>query len=271
MEKKSEKWKEERGSATAPSGEDEKAVELRRVYKTFRSDTGAEVPALADLSLAVKQGEFVTMIGATGCGKTTTLNVIVGLETFDKGQMRLGAGLHPGENIACVFQHYTLFPWRTALRNVSFGLQMRGISRRERKVRARELLAQVGLGGFEDSYPHELSGGMRQRAAIAQALAVDPKLLLMDEPFGAVDDSTRKDLQEMLIGLWEQNQTTVLFVTHNIDEALVMGDRVFVFSDRPGRVVREFDVDLPRPRDRMAREFTDLFVEVRQSLTTALD
>ena len=247
------------------------ALELRKVGKTFRSDTGAEVRALENVNFLVHQGEFVTLVGATGCGKTTLLNLIAGLDTTDDGHLQLGPGLRFGDNIAYVFQHYTLFPWRTAVSNVSFGLKMRGVPRRQRQPRAAELLNRVGLKGFEDAYPHELSGGMRQRAAIAQALAIEPKLLLMDEPFGAVDDYTRAELQQMLTDLWQENQTTVVFVTHNIDEAIVLGNRVLVFSERPGRVSCEFDISLPRPRNRITREFTDLFISIRKSLSGQLD
>ncbi len=247
------------------------ALELHEVGKVFRSDTGAHVNALEDVNLLVHQGEFVTLLGATGCGKTTLLNLIAGLDTADEGSLRLGEGLRFGDNIAHVFQHYTLFPWRTAVANVSFGLQMRGLRRAERQNRAAALLAKVGLKGFENAYPHELSGGMRQRAAIAQALAIEPKLLLMDEPFGAVDDSTRTELQQMLTDLWGENQTTVIFVTHNIDEAIVLGSRVLVFSERPGRIASEFKIDLPRPRDRMAKEFTQLFIQIRTALSGQLD
>jgi len=254
-----------------PRNEKPMALELHEVGKVFRSDTGAHVNALEDVNLLVHQGEFVTLLGATGCGKTTLLNLIAGLDTADEGSLRLGEGLRFGDNIAHVFQHYTLFPWRTAVANVSFGLQMRGLRRAERQNRAAALLAKVGLKGFENAYPHELSGGMRQRAAIAQALAIEPKLLLMDEPFGAVDDSTRTELQQMLTDLWGENQTTVIFVTHNIDEAIVLGSRVLVFSERPGRIASEFKIDLPRPRDRMAKEFTQLFIQIRTALSGQLD
>jgi NitT/TauT family transport system ATP-binding protein len=247
------------------------ALELCKVGKVFRSDTGASVKALENVNLLVRQGEFVTLVGATGCGKTTLLNLIAGLDTPDEGSLQLGRDLRFGDNIAHVFQHYTLFPWLTVVSNVSFGLQMRGIERAERLNRAVVLLAKVGLKGFENAYPHELSGGMRQRAAIAQALAIEPKLLLMDEPFGAVDDSTRSELQQMLTGLWQENQTTVIFVTHNIDEAIVLGDRVLVFSERPGRIACEFMIGLPRPRDRMNSEFTKLFIQIRTKLSGQLD
>jgi len=247
------------------------AVELKGVHKRYLSDSGTEVDALTEVDFTVKKGEFVTMIGATGCGKTTLLNIIAGLETVESGEVRLAADLRLGQTIAYVFQHYTLFPWRSVLDNVTFGLRMHGVGRRARNKKARELLSQVGLSEFENSYPHELSGGMRQRAAIAQTLALQPKLLLMDEPFGAVDDSTRRDLQRMLTDLWQQNKTTILFVTHNVDEALLMGDRVLVFRERPGKILGEFEIDLPRPRNRVNIAFTELFIKVRQTLSVDLD
>lgn len=259
------------GEMNHPQKEKPVALELRKVGKVFRSDTGAKVKALEDVNLLVHQGEFVTLVGVTGCGKTTLLNLIAGLDTTDEGTLRLGEGLRFGDNIAHVFQHYTLFPWRTAVSNVSFGLQIRGVPRTQRQARAAALLEKVGLKGFERAYPHELSGGMRQRAAIAQTLAIEPKLLLMDEPFGAVDDSTRNELQQMVTDLWQENQTTVIFVTHNIDEAIVLGSRVLVFSERPGKIACEFKIDLPRPRDRMTKEFTQLFIQIRTALSGQLD
>jgi NitT/TauT family transport system ATP-binding protein len=246
-------------------------LELRGIGKTFRSESGTTVVALRGIDLTIHLGELVTLLGATGCGKTTLLNIIAGITEPDEGQLQVSDNVRVGRNIACVFQHYTLFPWRTTLANVAFGLQMRGVPRRRRRAMASELLGRVGLAGFEHVRPHELSGGMRQRAAIAQALAIDPALLLMDEPFGAVDDSTRSELQQMLIDLWQDRRTTILFVTHNIDEAIFLGSRTVVFGERPGRVVRQFDVDLPRPRDRSVRRFTELFLEVRHALATGLD
>jgi NitT/TauT family transport system ATP-binding protein len=246
-------------------------LELNNISKNFFSDSGETVRALEGFNLLVREGEFITLVGATGCGKTTLLNLIAGLDTPDDGQLCLAEDLRLGQNIAYVFQHYTLFPWRSTLGNVSFGLQMRGIGRNKRKEKALNLLSKVGLAGFENAYPYELSGGMRQRAAIAQALAIKPKLLLMDEPFGALDDSTRRDLQHMLTGLWQENRTTILFVTHNIDEAVVLGEKVLVLSKRPGRIVREFDVELPRPRNTITKEFNDFFMQIRQSLSTQLD
>lgn len=247
------------------------ALELRGIGKTFYSDSSTKTPALRDVNLLVRSGEFITLVGATGCGKTTLLNLIAGLDAPDAGYLHLSDGLRLGKNIAYVFQHYTLFPWLSTIRNVSFGLKMRGVGRKQRANQALELLAGVGLGGFENAYPHELSGGMRQRAAIAQALAIRPKLLLMDEPFGALDDSTRRELQKMLIELWQKNRPTILFVTHNIDEAILLGEKVLVFSERPGSIEREFKVDLPQPRDTMTEEFTRVFVQVRRSLAAQLD
>jgi NitT/TauT family transport system ATP-binding protein len=247
------------------------ALEIRGLGRTFHSDLGSTVLALQDIDLTVHSGEFLTLLGATGCGKTTLLNLIAGLEAPDEGFIRLSDNLQFGENIAYVFQHYTLFPWRTVIGNVGFALEMHGISRSRRKQKTIELLSKVGLTGFENAYAHELSGGMRQRAAIAQALAMQPKLLLMDEPFGAVDDSTRTELQQMITELWQENHTTIIFVTHNIDEAIVLGSRVVVLSERPGRISHEFKIDLPRPRNRLEKEFTNLFIEIRLSLSDQLD
>ena len=246
-------------------------LELHNVGKTFRSDSGVTVAALQNVDLTVHGGEFVTLLGATGCGKTTLLSIAAGITEPDEGYLCRGENVKLGESVAYVFQHYTLFPWRTTLANVTFGLQMRGVSRRTRRPKARELLAKVGLAGFEKARPYELSGGMRQRAAIAQALAIEPTLLLMDEPFGAVDDSTRAELQQMLVELWEGRNMTILFVTHNIDEAVFLGSRIVVLGGRPGRVVRQFDVGLSHPRDRNIAGFTDLFLQIRQSLSEQLD
>ncbi len=247
--------------------EDSPLLELKGVGKKFWSESGTTVAALSGIDLEVRRGEFVTLLGATGCGKTTLLNIVAGIAEPDAGQIRMSDDVAVGRNVAYVFQHYTLFPWRTTLSNVAFGLQMRGVPRRRRKTLASELLAKVGLTGFENVRPHELSGGMRQRAAIAQALAIDPALLLMDEPFGAVDDSTRIELQQMLIDLWQDKRMTVLFVTHNIDEAILLGSRIVVFGDRPGRIVHQFEVDLPRPRVRSLPRFTELFLDIRNALS----
>ncbi len=246
-------------------------VQFEGVGKTFRSDAGADVTALTSVDLTIRRGEFVTLVGATGCGKTTLLDLAAGISEPSTGHLRRGSGVRLGQSVAYVFQHYTLFPWRTTLGNVAFGLQMRGVGRRQSRTGAVDLLARVGLAGFERARPHELSGGMRQRAAIAQALAIEPALLLMDEPFGAVDDATRAELQQMLVDLWQDRGMTILFVTHNIDEAILLGSRIVVFGGPPGRIVRQFDVDLPRPRDRNVARFTELFLDVRKALSISLD
>ena len=242
-------------------------LEVENVGKTFTSDSGTTVRVLEDVNFRVAEGELLTVVGATGCGKTTLLNLIAGIESTDAGGVRFAEGLSNGKDVAYVFQHYTLFPWRTVCRNLTFGLQMRGIGRAQREATALKILNEVGLRGFEKVYPHELSGGMRQRAAIAQALAPRPRLLLMDEPFGALDDSTRRDLQQILVDIWQRERMTILFVTHNIDEALVLGRRVLVFSPRPGKVAKEFGVGIERPRNRLSKGFTDLFVKVREALS----
>ena len=249
-------------------------VELAGVGRTYRSDSGLEVDALRAVDLSIRAGEFVVVVGPTGCGKTTLLNLVSGLDRPDAGAIRLSGGLVPGANMPCVMQHYTLFPWRTLLRNVAFGPQMRGVPRGERTLLAEALLAKVGLDGFEDSYPHELSGGMRQRAAIAQALATEPRLLLMDEPFGAVDDATRRELQGMIIDVRREMGLAVLMVTHSIDEAIVLADRVVVLSHRPGRVVAEVPVNLDRPRGEATRASPEFFAHVnrvRSALRAAPD
>ncbi len=242
------------------------ALELSGVGKAFVSERGERTQALDSIDLTVQQGQFITIVGATGCGKTTLLNIIAGLEKANRGTVTLDSNMRLGQNMGYVFQHYTLFPWRTTLHNVEFGLQMQGVPRRQRKERAKSLLAKVGLASFEKSSPHELSGGMRQRAAIAQALALEPKLLLMDEPFGAVDDATRAELQQMLIELWRTEKKTILFVTHNIDEAISLGSRVMVVGRRPSRVIAQIEIDLPHPRDRNAPRFTEWFIEIRRAI-----
>jgi NitT/TauT family transport system ATP-binding protein len=246
-------------------------VELVGVGKTFVADSGTATCALGNVTLSIRSGEFITVLGPTGCGKSTLLDLVAGIGQEDAGTLRGAPGIRLGENIAYVFQHYTLFPWRKVLSNVAFGLQVQGVPRRRRKEMASELLAKVGLAGFEDAYPHELSGGMRQRVAIAQALATKPQLLLMDEPFGALDDATRTELQHLLATLWRENGVTVVFVTHNIDEAIVLGSRIVILGHRPGTIVREFSVDLPCPRDSRTDAFADLFMRVRSALSETLD
>lgn len=227
-------------------------IEARRVTKVFAAGRRDSVLALHDVDLAIEEGTFVSLIGPSGCGKSTLLRILGGLDTPSSGKV-VGCGEVIGKNglplrSAFVFQEYGLFPWLSALDNVAFGLRMSGVSKRERNERARVWLARVGLDGFEKAYPEQLSGGMRQRLSLARAFVTEPDVLFMDEPMGAVDPQTRLLLQEDLIRLWEETRKTVLLVTHSIDEALLLGDRVVVMTARPGRIKLDLEVELPRPR-----------------------
>lgn len=204
--------------------------------------------AIGDFSLDVAEGEFVCIVGPSGCGKSTFLRILAGLTPLSGGSVSIRPGA-PGKPLnSVVFQEYAIFPWKSVLDNVAFGLQMRGIGRAERYSVAREWLARVGLLKFEDYYPAQLSGGMKQRVAIARALANDPEVLLMDEPLGALDAQTKTVLQDELIRIWEEHRKTVVYITHSIDEAVLLGDRVVIMTAHPGSNKTEFRVDLPRPR-----------------------
>jgi len=201
------------------------------------------VEALASTNLEIPSGEFVCLLGPSGCGKSTLLNILAAFEQPTTGAVRT-----QGKS-AVVFQEAGLFPWRTVRDNVAFGLQMRGVGKRERQEMAMAALEQVHLTRFASAYPHELSGGMKQRAAIARALVLEPDILLMDEPFGALDAQTRAIMQEELRTLWERTRSTVVFVTHSLNEALVLADRILLFSTGPGRIIGDYPIDAPRPRD----------------------
>jgi NitT/TauT family transport system ATP-binding protein len=226
-------------------------IEVDRLSKTFpaRGDD-APVEALKEVSLEVRDGEFLTVLGPSGCGKTTLLRIIAGLEQFDGGDVRVGGTsiTGPGPDRAMVFQSFALLPWATVLANVAFGLELRGVPKGQREAHAEELIDLVGLTGFENRLPGQLSGGMQQRVGLARALAVDPEILLMDEPFGALDEQTRRLLQEELLAIWEQSRKTVIFITHSMEEAVLLGDRVVLMSPRPGRIVEIVNVPLTRPR-----------------------
>ena len=209
------------------------------------------VTALDRVSLAVEDGQFSVIVGPSGCGKSTLLRLVAGLQEETAGRITLdGAPIRgPSADRGMVFQSYTLFPWLTVRRNVEFGLSLKGVARSERERVSARLMEQVGLVGFEDAYPEQLSGGMRQRTALARALANDPGILLMDEPFGALDSQTRRLMQELLLDIWDRNHKTVLFITHDIDEAIFLGDIVHVMTARPGRIKQSLPIGIPRPRD----------------------
>ncbi|MDQ0467877.1 ABC transporter ATP-binding protein [Labrys wisconsinensis] len=217
--------------------------------KTFRGDRG-DVVALDGVTLDLAENEFVSLVGTSGCGKSTLLSIVAGLEEHDQGELLVdGQPIEgPGRDRGVVFQSYTLLPWLTAQGNVEFALKAAGRSAAEARAVAADHLALVGLTGFADAYPSELSGGMKQRVAIARALSYRPKMLLMDEPFGALDALTRHHMQELLARIWERHRLTVLFVTHDVEEAVYMSDRVAVMSNRPGRIKTIVPIDLPRPR-----------------------
>jgi len=223
------------------------------------------VEALRGIDFTCDAGDFVCLLGRSGCGKSTLLQMMAGLETPTSGQIAVaGKALHgPSPDAAIVFQDHGLFPWMTVQKNVEFNMKARGTPAAERKRIAERFIAMTSLTGFEGRYPHELSGGMRQRVGIARALTTDPKALLMDEPFGALDAQTRGNLQDELLQIWEKQRTTVLFVTHSIDEALLLADRILVFSPRPGRIAADIKVDLPRPRTPQSDAFSALARELR--------
>ena len=233
-------------------------LELRNVTKTFKTEEG-ELTALENINLAIKPSEFLCIIGPSGCGKSTLLRLIAGLDDPSSGEILLdGKELRgPSQDRGMVFQEYSLFPWRTVLKNVTFGLEIQGIDKQEQYKIAEEYIELVGLKGFEKRYPYELSGGMKQRVAIARALATEPAILLMDEPFGSVDAQTRNILQEELLDIWKRAKKTILFVTHSVDEAVYLADRVAVVSSRPGCLVKCAKIDIPRPRKRTSVEVNE--------------
>lgn len=224
-------------------------VTIENLSKTYKS-VRQHVVALDDVSVTIADNEFVTILGPSGCGKTTLLKIIAGLIPATSGQVSVdGTPIDgPGEERAMVFQSFALMPWATVLDNVAFGLKMRHVPRDDRYERSRRMIEIVGLQGFEDTLPWQLSGGMQQRVGLARALVTEPAVLLMDEPFSALDEQTRRYMQDELLRTWELHRTTVVFVTHSMEEAVKLGDRVVMLSPRPGRLHAIYDVDLPRPR-----------------------
>jgi NitT/TauT family transport system ATP-binding protein len=227
-------------------------ISIEQLSKTFRTARGTAHTAIRDISLEVPDGQFVSILGPSGCGKSTLLYMVGGFEQASSGRIRVNDRVvtAPGPDRGPVFQEYALFPWKTVLGNVAYGLREQGVARPEAEARAMSWLEKVKLKDYAHFYPRELSGGMRQRAAIARTLAYEPEILLMDEPFGALDAHTRLTLQAELLTLWEQLHNTVLFVTHAVDEAVYLSDRVVVLTGTPGAIREIVDIDLPRPRVR---------------------
>lgn len=249
---------------------------VRSITKDFDAKDGTKVAALSGVSLSVNDGEFVSIVGPSGCGKSTLLYIVGGFIPPTSGDVLVnGVPVErPGRDRGIVFQEYALFPWRTVLENITYGLEEMGLSKTEGTARATRLVQLMGLTGFEKKYPRELSGGMKQRVAIARTLAYDPEVLLMDEPFAALDAQTRELMQEELLRTWRGHKKTVLFVTHNVEEAVYLSQRVYVMSSRPGAIVKEFavDVDMSRSREEitLSHEFNDLrnkvWLEVRHQV-----
>jgi len=249
------------------------AITLAGITKRFPRPRQEPYTVVSGLDLTIEPGTFVALVGPSGCGKSTLLNLIAGFETADEGRAETWgvpvAG--PGPDRVVVFQEPALFPWLTVTENVAFGLKQRGVPRAEREARAREHLTAVHLGRFADRYPHELSGGMRQRAALARALVLEPDILLMDEPFAALDEQTRFILQKDLEELWSRSKKTVVFVTHNLREALVLADRVLVMGTQPGRIRRDVAVDVARPRSPTDPDLVRIESLIMQDLAEELE
>ena len=244
------------------------SVAIRSISKKYLTE-GKSLLALDRVSFEIGDGEFVCVVGHSGCGKTTLLNILAGFDPPTDGEILIDGKSAKSSNtsIGVVFQEYALFPWRTALRNVEFGLEMNGASGKEREDRARHFLELVHLAEFADTYPHQLSGGMKQRVAVARAMAYDPALLLMDEPFGALDAQTRERLQALVQEIWQRTGKTIFYVTHNLSEAVYLAERIVIMTPNPGRVRKIVTVDLPRPRDALSPEFIELQREVTAEIS----
>lgn len=250
--------------------DDEIALQARSISKAFVSGKGPATVAIKGLSLDITRHTFVSLLGPSGCGKSTLLRILGGLEKPTSGEvLTMAPAAQDRLATAFVFQEHSLFPWLTVGQNAEFGLRMMGMAKKERAARARRWLVRVGLGEFERAYPDQLSGGMRQRLSLARAFATDPEILLMDEPMGALDQQTRLLMQEDLIKLCQQTRKTVVLVTHDIDEALLLGDRVVLMTSRPGQVKLDLPVDLPHPRTAETTA-TLAFTQLRATLWTAL-
>jgi len=260
----------QRTTVTAsPRTPDNARIDIRGLSKSFQL-AGAAIEAVRDVSFSVRRGEFVALLGPSGSGKSTVLNMIATLVRPSSGEILIdGRPIVVGKatpNVGYVFQRDTLFPWRNVADNIGYGLQLAGVPEAERQARVAASVAQAGLNGFEHAYPSALSGGMRQRAALMRTLVVEPQILLMDEPFGALDTHTKIDMHQVLLRIWEREQQTVLFVTHDLGEALTLADRIILFSARPGQVKDIFEVDFARPRDAVKIRETPRYAELFQHI-----
>ncbi|MCC7567550.1 MAG: ABC transporter ATP-binding protein [Methanoregulaceae archaeon] len=242
---------------------------VQHLTKEFTGTRGERVLALSDISLDIEPKEFICLLGPSGCGKTTLLRIIGGLEQATSGCIAINSHHVSGPDpmMAMIFQEYSLFPWRTIRDNIAFGLEIRNVQREEREEAVDTYLSLVGLTEFAESYPYELSGGMRQRVAVARALAINPGILLMDEPFGALDAQTRNMMQRELLDIWEKTKKTIIFVTHSVDEAVFLADRIVVLTPRPGTIREVIPIDLPRPRDRTSEDF----LRIRRFVLSLID
>nr|WP_223834911.1 ABC transporter ATP-binding protein [Pseudomonas sp. JM0905a] len=251
----------------AATGNQQDRLRVEQVCLRYNTPDGQTFTALENVSLSVPDQQFAVLVGPSGCGKSSLLYLTAGLAEPTSGEIYVGGKRveGPGADRGMVFQSYTLFPWLSVRQNIEFGLKRKGMVNAEREEIVDFYLNEVGLTQFADRYPKQLSGGMMQRVAIARALANDPQILLMDEPFGALDSQTRMQMQQLLLRVWEHSKKTVVFVTHDIDEAILLGDRVYVMGARPGRIKREMDVPMPRPRDMdmvMERQFIEMKREI---------
>ncbi len=263
------------GLSSVPSRgqNDVRRIDVRGLSKSFQLG-GSTIEAVRDIAFGVRRGEFVALLGPSGSGKSTILNMIATLVKPTSGEILIdGKPVVAGKatpDVGYVFQRDTLFPWRTVADNIGYGLQLAGVADEERKERVAACVAQAGLQGFEQAYPSALSGGMRQRAALMRTLVVEPQILLMDEPFGALDTHTKIDMHEVLLRIWEREQQSVLFVTHDLGEALTLADRIILFSARPGRIKDMFEVDFARPRDAVKVRETPRYAELFQHIWHSL-
>jgi NitT/TauT family transport system ATP-binding protein len=239
-------------------------IELRHITKEYENIDEQQTYALQDINLTVRDGEFLCVLGPSGCGKSTLLEITAGLLSQTSGEVLLDEVPQSGTSreIGVVFQDSALFPWRSIRRNIEFGLEIAGVSREERRDRVQQTIELVGLAGFEDKYPHQLSGGMRQRAGLARTLVADPRVILMDEPFSAVDHLTRLTLQDEMIRIWQKEKKTIFFITHDVAEAVYLATRIVLLSPRPGRIQQIFEVPFERPRNRNDMELLKIVEKI---------